>query len=267
MGEFYQTKAEFYKTLIDIHKKHGQGLSGIVCAQSSLLKGYTDELIEEGLIKCCDTGGSLGHPESNRFYCPTKGYCVWDDMSDKSIARNSLTCVRFYLGALEPDSPSRTDMQRALFPSLNDLIREPYFMEKYAEWLKKNDESLKEMLNLSDEYNVSETELSDDSIKYLKTRSWYKDNLTVSKCIKELISGDSSVDEGISLTKRILALQEDKLKLYETKKDKKGVEESQKEIEDSKKELENYKLAKKLRPKIKVYLQSQDQKITIKELI
>jgi predicted transcriptional regulator len=65
---FSITKEEFYKKLIDIHKKCGQGLSGIVRVQSSEIDRYLDELIEEGLVICCDTGGSIGHPESNRFY-------------------------------------------------------------------------------------------------------------------------------------------------------------------------------------------------------
>ncbi len=76
------TKAEVYSGLIDIQKKTGQGLSGIVTVMGEtahLFRKYLDELIEEGLVECYDSGGSLGHPESNRWYMPTKGYNVWKD--------------------------------------------------------------------------------------------------------------------------------------------------------------------------------------------
>ena len=76
------TKSELYETIIDGQRRHGQGLSGIVRAlgeNAETIGEYLDELIEEGLIKRCETGGSLGHPESNRFYMPTTGYNVWED--------------------------------------------------------------------------------------------------------------------------------------------------------------------------------------------
>lgn len=74
------TKEEFYKSAIELHKKCGQGISGIVkLGTEPRIARYLDELIEEGLMKACDTGGSIGHPESNIFYMPTKGYNVWED--------------------------------------------------------------------------------------------------------------------------------------------------------------------------------------------
>jgi len=76
-------KAEVYKVIIDTQRKTGQGLSGIVRVMgvnAGSFFNYINELIEEGLVKCCDTGGSLGHPESNKFYVPTKGYNVWGDV-------------------------------------------------------------------------------------------------------------------------------------------------------------------------------------------
>jgi len=265
MGEFYQTKSEFYKTLIDIHKKGGQGLSGIVRVKSDLLGQYLDELIEEGLVKCCDTGNSLGHPESNRFYCPTKGYCVWDDEEG-----SALTCVRLYLGALEPDSPGRTDLQRALHPSLNDLIRHTHFMEIYSKWLKENEKSLKEMLELSDVYNDAvcpDGELPQSAIEYLKTRDWYKENKTIKECLKRLESADKNVDESISLTNQIIKLREDMLGMYKRKGDNAGIETTKKEIEESKSEIEKYKRVKKIRPIIKAYFEKQEKKSLVQDLI
>src|ERR1035437_7876038 len=101
------TKQEFYKEVISVQKKTGQGLSGIVKVMgtdSGKFTQYLDEFIEEGLIKACDTGGSLRHPESNIFYMPSKGYNVWeDDGTDDEYQRHKgryLTFVRLYLGAL-----------------------------------------------------------------------------------------------------------------------------------------------------------------------
>ncbi len=186
---FYQSKSEFYKSLIDIHKKCGQGLSGIVRVKSSLLGQYLDELIEEGLVKCCDTGGSLGHPESNRFYCPTKGYCVWDDEGDFS----ALTCVRLYLNILDTESVS------PIQPTITDVLRNPTFMETYSKWLSKNEKALKEMIELSDVYpgidDSCSDNLSEKVVDYVKTRSWYKDNLTVANSISQITKGDADIEK------------------------------------------------------------------------
>ena len=266
MGEFYQTKSEFYKTLIDIHKKHGQGLSGIVRAKSDLLGGYLEEFIQEGLVKCCDTGNSLGHPESNRFYCPTKGYCVWDEQD----SMDGLTCVRLYLGALEPEDPNRSDIQKAINPSINDLIRHSVFMGRYAEWLKRNDSSLKEMLNLSNVYNdviCPDGELPESAIEYLKTREWYTSNKSIKDCLKGLESGNKDIDENISLTSQIIKLRQDMIGMYKRKGDNDGLETTKREIEESTAELEKYKSAKKIRTIIKAYFEKQDKNSLVKDII
>lgn len=66
------TKSEVYKSLIRIQKESGQGLSGIVKIKSLEYTKHLDTLIQEGLVKACHTGGSIGHPESNTSICQQK---------------------------------------------------------------------------------------------------------------------------------------------------------------------------------------------------
>lgn len=248
---FYQSKSEFYKSLIDIHKKCGQGLSGIVRVESNLLSQYLDELIEEGLVKCCDTGGSLGHSESNRFYCPTKGYCVWDD--DFS----ALTCVRLYLNNLEKESGN------PIHPSITDVIRNSNFMEIYSKWLKSNEDSLKEMIELSDVYpgiDCSSSDiLSEKVVDYIKTRSWYEDNLTVTNCISKMTKGDFDVEKEITLLKEIISLKKRSSQI--------GGKFTSEDIEKDELELKEIISGSKLRPQIKDWFKKQDSSVNIQSLI
>ena len=142
------TKKEFYKALVNHQKLTGQGTSGIVRVQGgSTISQYIDELIEEGLCIMMDTGGSLGHPESNRFYLPTKGYNVWEEKNSMA----SLECVRYYLAKLEnPDVIYKGDpffgVTEGSFQVGGNLF------DFYNEWLTRNQESLDEMMSLSDVY-------------------------------------------------------------------------------------------------------------------
>lgn len=143
-------KEEFYKNFIAMQKLTGQGTPGIVKIQGGIvIEEYLNELIEEGLVIMMDTGGSLGHPESNRFYLPSKGYNVWSE--DNSMG--SLECVRYYLAKLEhPNKPYEGDR---FFGITDDNFKEGgNYYEFYIEWLERNKESLDEMLSLSDVYPV-----------------------------------------------------------------------------------------------------------------
>lgn len=145
------TKEEFYKNFIGMQKLSGQGTSGIVKVQGGpVIEEYLDELIKEELVIMMDAGGSLGHPESNRFYLPSKGYNVWQE--ENTMA--SLECVRYYLAKLE--NPNKPYVHYLLLLGINDESFEQggYLSEFYTEWLKRNKESLDEMMNLSDVYPV-----------------------------------------------------------------------------------------------------------------
>ncbi len=142
------TKEEFYKNFIGMQKLSGQGTSGIVKVQGGpVIEEYLNELIDEKLVIMMDTGGSLGHPESNRFYLPSKGYNVWSE--DNSMT--SLECVRYYLAKQEdPNKPYKGDPFLGI--SDDSFQKDGNLYEFYIEWLERNKESLNEMLSLSDVY-------------------------------------------------------------------------------------------------------------------
>ena len=127
------TKQELYTAIIAMQKECGQGTSGIVKTFGPPeVTTHMDELIAEGKIICCEAGGSLGHPESNRFYCPTKGYNVWlDGGTQHGHAGVYLHHVKHFLGI----APDAFEGERN---------------EGYEEWLEKNKEALDEMMNLTD---------------------------------------------------------------------------------------------------------------------
>ena len=151
-----KTKEEVYKSLIEIHKEHGQGLSGIVRVLDDSIGKHLDELIEEGHVVCCDTGGSLGHPESNKFYMPTKGYNVWTDEADDDDNGKYLPFVRLYLGKLADESQKERDdldendsnLRRFLNPTASELLED--HGQEYEAWLEKNKEELGILINLEE---------------------------------------------------------------------------------------------------------------------
>jgi hypothetical protein len=142
------TKEEFYKDFIKMQKKSGQGTSGILKIKGgAVIEKYLNELIKEKLIIMIDTGGSLGHPESNRFYLPSKGYNVWSE----SNTMDSLECVRYYLAKLE--DPNKPYEGSKFFGITDKNFQEGgNYHEFYTEWLERNKEALDEMISLSDVY-------------------------------------------------------------------------------------------------------------------
>lgn len=229
------TKAEFYKSLIEIQKKSGQGLSGIVRIKSSEISRYLDELIEEGLVECYNDGGTMGHPDSNRWYIPTKGYNVWKDGIENGEGDTSfLKCVRLYLGQIEDkEEGERENIQKWLNPSAEILLRNPGFMKIYSEWLTRNSEQLEIMLNLDDFYPGSGNVVTftEEESEYIKSRAWYKDNKTIKECLnisEEVISDRKQI---ISLTYNLISLYKQKgNSVKEIKENTEKIEESEKEI-------------------------------------
>jgi hypothetical protein len=143
-------KVETYRILIDITKKTGQGLTGIVKIKNPEVGIYLEELIQEGLIKACHTGGSLGTRESNIFYMPIKGYNVWEDEPENSNSIHKgfyLNHVRFHLGILP-------EVQSGKFDVTEEMLRSNQkWMENYNKWLEKNHEELEIMKTLDDNYH------------------------------------------------------------------------------------------------------------------
>jgi hypothetical protein len=227
------TKAEVYKTVIDIQKSSGQGLTGIVRVMgenSHYFNMYLDELIEEGLVECYENSSTMGHPESNRWYMPSKGYNLWEDgMKNEGNENAYLTYVRFYLGQIDLDEEpeDRENLAKWLKPSAQLLIQNPDFIKGYSKWLKRNKEQLDIMTNLDDFYDEPTVVLTEDDINWVKTKSWYEKNKSISSCLKSSIKGFDTDKERLSLTKRIIELYKS-----DTLKYKDDLKKALKEIED-----------------------------------
>ena len=250
------SKSEFYKSIIDIQKQSGQGLSGIVKIKSSEYAQYLDEFIQEGLIEACHTGGSIGHPETNIFYMPTSGYNVWkDDGVDGQTYRRHkgryLSFVRFYLGLVDKEKDREFD------PSIFDFIQNPEVMKEYTEWLTRNDSSLKEMLNLNDFYEEKEVIFTTEEIEWIKERGWYRDNKPVDNCLKQSLSYIKNNDDAefISLSKRLISLYQTDVNRYS------------KELTKAQKDLDDLGLYSFYRKRLNSWLESQDQTVLIQSLI
>ena len=250
------TKSEVYKNLINIQKESGQGLSGIVkvADTSNLYSKYLDELIQEGLVKACHTGGSLGHYESNVFYMPTSGYNVWeDDGTDGSYSRHKgryLQFVRLYLGLVDMESGG------LLEPGLLTYLQDPDIMKNYSEWLSRNSEQLKIMTNLSNVYPGEDSEyLSSTHIEWIKGKDWYKNNKTISECL-------SDSKDRLSKDNEIYKISKELISLYKTNLAKYGTEFKNEEINiiELKKDMD-------FRSYINVWLQSQEQNHKIQSIL
>jgi hypothetical protein len=249
------TKAIVYKWLIDFQKKSGQGLSGIVkLGRAPEVGQHLDDLIEEGLVVCVDTGGSLGHPESNRFYMPSKGYNVWKDGIENGEGYHDfLNNVRLFLGCLEEDE-DRTDIQKWINPTTRMLIQNVDFMKSYSKWLKRNREELEVMLNLDDFYNEPNIEFTEEESEFIKSRSFYKKNMTIYKCLEDNTEAIELNKEKISINKKIINL------CHRSKNDKEET------INDSLVDITKSENEINIRKKIGKWLESQDKTKNIQDL-
>jgi len=255
------TKEEVYKSIIDAQKKTGQGLSGIVRIKSTHFDKYIPELIEEGLVIGCDTGGTLGHPESNIFYMPTKGYNVWlDNDGNGKFKGDNLHKVRFYLGCFpfedrEPLEDEQEELKRKyLNPTMFDYIRDVQWMEEYQKWLSINKDELEVMRNLDDYYESPIIEFVESEIEYITKRSWYKDNKTIGKCL------DLSI-KFVNKQKKLMSVTNQLIYLYSQDKNKYG-----EDLENAKEEITKCENLINARKKLHRWFDSQDINGNIQEL-
>ena len=250
------TKSEVYKNLINIQKESGQGLSGIVKVgdASNLYSKYIDELIKEGLVKACHTGGSIGHYESNVFYMPTSGYNVWeDDGTDEYYSRHKgryLQFIRLYLGLVNMES------RGPLEPGLLTYLQDPDTMKDYSEWLSRNSEQLKIMINLSNVYSGEDSEyLSSSDIEWIKGKDWFKKNKTISECLNDSKDRLAKDKEIYKISKELISLYKTNLAKYGTefKNEERNIIELQKDID--------------FRNHINTWLRSQEQNQKIQSIL
>jgi len=203
------TKSELYNKIIDIYKKSGQGLAGFVIDKLNS-HNLIDQLIDEGLLK--KVVHTYSHLPTDTWFCLTKGYCVEED--SLNYGKNSTfpySCIRFYLGHEIVVEFGNTKM------SLQDCIKDVTFIDKYYEWLKKNESKLKEMSGIQ-YMNVDEdNRLPKYMLEYVKTREWYEKNLTIAKCLSEMKERDDLNEEELDLHTQLLNLYKKDRLIYKDK--------------------------------------------------
>lgn len=204
------TKRELYENIVDIQKKHGQGLSGLVGKMDSNIQYFLDELVSEGYI--VESICNFKTLPNDNWYLPVQGYNVWKDDEPRA-----LSFVRMFLG--------KTDEIFLNLPYTN-FIQNVDFMKAYAIWLEKNNESLTIMLNLDSNYPGSDSLFSSEEIEFIKGKDWYKENNTISECIK-------LNNKAINISEEILELS-NKMKRLMDKPDKENDERIENESKDIK---------------------------------
>lgn len=204
------SKRELYENIIEIQKKHGQGLAGLVGKMDSNLQYLLDELVQEGhIVENICRFKTL--PDDN-WYMPVTGYNVWNDDEPRA-----LSFVRLFLG--------QTEEIFLNFP-FTHFVQNVEFMQAYAAWLEKNHDALTIMLNLDPNYPGNDTLFNEKEIEFIKGKDWYKDNKTVAECI-ELNT------EAISIGERILELS-GQMKRLMSKPDPENDERIEKETKELK---------------------------------
>lgn len=234
-------KSEIYTAIVEIQKQTGQGTSGIVAevAPNRIeFVRYLDELIDEGLVKACHTGNTIGSRGSNIFYVPTKGYCVWDDKNTPM----ALEFVRFYLGLLHYETKNKWEMTEKMF------VTDPTILEKYLTWLNMNKLALEIMLALDPFYDLK---LVDREIAWVQQRDWYINNNTVAESLVRSTERHDSDTE-------LLGVMSELLVLYDKKGDSDKVRETNLEIVEVKKNIN-------IRTKVNSFLETLDKTSKIKE--
>lgn len=229
------SKAEVYRMIVEATVKTGQGLPGIIkLGRAPEIGQHLDDLVEEGVVTMTDDGGTIGHPESNRWYLPAEGYNVFRD----GRRAQHLNKVRFYLGALSEPDPSNTDIQNAMHPSHAALASNVEFMKSYIEWLENNHEELEVMKNLDPTYIPAVIQFTKQESKWIKTRSWYKENKTIAECLETSTDQvDTVIKPLINNYKKMLTLihQQEPSEKYPPEKYEEGLDKEEIELEKRKK--------------------------------
>jgi len=234
-------KSEIYTAIVETQKLTGQGTSGIVAevAPNRIeFSRYIDELIDEGLVKACHTGTTIGSAGSNIFYVPTKGYCVWDDKNTPM----ALEFVRFYLGLLHYEPRNKWEMSEKMF------VTDPTILNKYLTWLNRNKLDLEVMLSIDPFY---ELKLDESEINWVAQKDWYINNITVEESLEK------SAERLVKDTE-LLRIMSELLGLYKQKNDNDKAREINLEIVEIKKDIN-------IRTKVNSFLETLDKTTKIRE--
>jgi hypothetical protein len=235
-------KIEVYNSVVRITRESGQGLSGrILRFKSSEFGDFLDELIEEG--KLDSYVESFSYMPNEEWIVP-KG-CYNSIKDDREGANGALTFIRMYL--------NREDL--GLNTKISDVITKPDFMKRYSEWLTKNEKALIDLVNMK-EIEYTPDELKENEIKWIKTRGWYSDNLSVFECY-EKSSNSSSIKNDSDLIGKLTEI----IKLC------KDIPKYKDDVEKHKLELKEMNSGVKIRKNVNNWLQSQKQDEKIQNIV
>lgn len=242
-------KIEFYNSLIKLRKSSGQGFPEVLKCKlpdSSII----DELIEDGLVKKVEK--KFNYLPNDVVICLTDGYCVEEDYINDISA---LSYIRFYLCVNEDNI------------SYDDIVKNAEFIRGYSEWLTKNEIKLKEMMNIKFLEDNSD-KLSKSDIEYLKTRSWYIKNESISESLKKL---DSNFEENniqkVQILTELVSIKKRLFCLRPNDPENDDLDETIKELEKAKEDVKNSKNILKCRNRIKKFLELQNKETKIQNII
>lgn len=236
-------KTEMLNSIIKITKETGQGLAlTIIRCASSEYAAFVDELIEEGKAELYTKHYS--YLPSDEWVVPAGCYFAMKD--EDTHHPGALTFIRMYLGI--------DDLGLGVKPI--DVLRNPFSMGKYTEWLNDNEKQLIDLVNMK-EIEFTPNQLDDNTKNWIKDKTWYTNNDTVESCLNQ--SEKVSKDDG---DKKQLDLYDQLMPLYNTDKSR-----FVKEIEDSKIDIEKLKENIKHRNKVNNWLKTQTQTDKIQTLI
>lgn len=229
-------KTELLNSIIKITRETGQGFPGRLGRTNSEVNELLDELLSDGKIKKSIT--KFNYLDDEEWILPTDAYNVWED-EDK----RSLTFIRLYLGHKDLGLVKQ-----------KDVIGNVDFMKGYSKWLEKNEASLIALGKMEDvEDDINDLSFTASELKWIKTRSWYKENKKVSSCLSQ--SKNSDDDERIRINNKLLSLYESDVKRYG------------KDIEKANKDIASVKKHKKTRRKLNTWLATQDKKELIQNVL
>jgi hypothetical protein len=235
---FSKTKEQLLNDLINVTKSSGQGIPQFVIDRGGW-QDIADELIDEGYVT---VHKHKEHDPALIWYCYNKVYNVEKDTYGFNGSMLYYSFMRHYLRIDEDES-------KGVLPSNSEVVQAN--MDKYKEWLIENLEGLEAIKNL-EEVTIG-TELLDEQKEYLKSRGWYKDNLTIKESLEKLIDRTQIIEELSHNTEKMIKLMGEHSK-YDTEK-KKYI-----------KELEEYKFQLKARKKLYSIMDGEDSNIKVKEV-
>lgn len=201
------TKTEFYNQLASLTKKTGQGLE---LNFARMIPGFNqemlDELIEDGLVHMFSHPG--GYLPGEDWICLTGIYNV--ESVNKRDSIQAYAFMRYYLGIIKEGDQ--------LYPLAKETPENiiANSIDVYKEFLMKNLEGLEAIKRIKTD-NQFETTMNDQTVDFLKSRDWYKDNKSIKDCIKVCEDANHSDEEDISINNQIINLCIQGEKLYPNK--------------------------------------------------